>query len=59
MSAMSRIRSHPVLTLLAVVSAILILVGRINRALWWGNWAFVAGIAVLVLAGALFLFSRR
>ncbi len=59
MSAMSRIRSHPVLTLLAVVSAILILVGRINRALWWGNWAFVAGIAVLVIAGALFLVSRR
>jgi len=59
MSAMSRVRSHPFLTLLAVVSAILILVGRINRDLWWGNWAFVVGIAVLVVAGALFLFSRR
>jgi hypothetical protein len=40
---------------MAVISAALILVGRINRDLWWGNWAFVAGIVVLVLAGALFL----
>lgn len=55
----TRVRSHPFLTLLAVVSAILILVGRINRDLWWGDWAFVGGIAVLVVAGALFLFSRR
>jgi hypothetical protein len=47
------------LTLLAVVSAILILVGRVNRDLWWGDWAFFAGIAVLVVAGALFLFSTR
>ena len=55
----SRVREHPFLTLLAVVSAILILVGRVNRLLWWGNWVFIAGVAVLVLAGALFLFSRR
>jgi hypothetical protein len=40
---------------MAVVSAVLILVGRVNKDVWWGNWAFVAGIAVLVLAGALFL----
>ncbi len=59
MSAMSRIRSHPFLTLMAVASAILILVGRINRLLWWGNWAFIAGIAVLVIAGALFFLSSR
>ena len=50
-----RVRAHPYLTLLAVVSAILILVGRINRDIWWGDWAFFAGIAVLVVAGALFL----
>lgn len=54
----SRVRSHPFLTLMAVVSAILILVGRINRDLWWGNWAFAAGIAVLVVAGALFFLRR-
>ena len=54
----SRVREHPFLTLLAVVSAILILVGRVNRLLWWGNWVFVAGIAVLVIAGALY-FVRR
>jgi len=53
-----RVRAHPFLTLMAVVSAILILVGRINRAMWWGDWVFVAGIAVLVVAGALFLLRK-
>ena len=51
----SRVQAHPFLTLMAVVSAILILVGRVNKDVWWGNWVFVAGIAVLVVAGALFL----
>jgi apolipoprotein N-acyltransferase len=46
---MSRVRSHPLETLLAVVSAILILLGRVNRDLWWGNWIAVAGIVVLVV----------
>lgn len=55
----SRVRSHPFLTLMAAVSAILILVGRVNRTLWWGDWVFVAGIAVLVVAGALFVFLSR
>ncbi len=54
-----RITAHPFLTLMAVVSAILILVGRINKDMWWGTWAFVAGIAVLVVAGALFLLADR
>ncbi len=55
-----RVRAHPYLTLLAVVSAILILVGRINKDIWWGTSVFVAGIAALVVAGALFvLLSRR
>ena len=56
---MSRVRSQPLATLLAVVSAILILLGRVNRDLWWGNWIAVAGFAVLVLAGALVLRTRR
>lgn len=55
----SRVKAHPFLTLMAVVSAILILVGRINRDMWWGTWAFVAGIAVLVVAGALFVLMTR
>jgi hypothetical protein len=55
----ARVRSHPYLTLMAVVSAILILVSRLNRAAWWGDWVFVAGIAVLVLAGVLFMLSSR
>ncbi len=55
----SRVRAHPFLTLLAAVSAVLILIGRVNREIWWGNWVFIAGIAVLVVAGVLFLISRR
>lgn len=55
----SRVRDHPFLTLMAMVSAILIVVGRVNRDLWWGDWVFVAGIAVLVAAGVLFLVARR
>ena len=54
-----RVKAHPFLTLMAVVSAILILVGRGNRDLWWGDWVFVAGIAVLVVAGALFLLLTK
>jgi hypothetical protein len=44
---------------MTVVSAVLILVGRLNRDLWWGDWAFFAGIAVLVVAGVLFLVQGR
>lgn len=55
----SRVREHPFLTLLAVVSAILILAGRVNKDLWWGDPVFFAGIAVLVIAGALFLLLSR
>jgi hypothetical protein len=55
----SRVRAHPFLTLMAVASAILIVVGRVNRGLWWGDWVFVAGIAVLVVAGALFLLLAK
>jgi len=56
---MSRVRSHPLATLLAVVSAILIVLGRVNRDLSWGNWITVAGFVVLVVAGVLFLRTRR
>jgi hypothetical protein len=55
----SRVRSSPFATLLAVVSAILIVVGRVNHESWWGNWIAVAGFAVLVVAGALVLRARR
>lgn len=54
----SRVRDHPFLTLLAVVSAIMILVGRINHQASWGDWLFFGGIAVLVIAGLLFLLRR-
>jgi hypothetical protein len=56
---MSRATSHPLATLLAVVSAILIVVGRVNKDMWWGNWVLVAGFAVLVVAGALVFLPRR
>jgi hypothetical protein len=55
----SRVKAHLFVTLLAVVSAILIVVGRINKDMWWGAWVFVAGIAVLVVAGALFLLLTK
>ena len=55
----SRVMAHPFLTLLAVVSAILIVVGRINKDIWWGSWVFVAGIAVLVVAGVLFVLLTK
>ncbi len=54
-----RVRAHPFLTLMAVVSAIMIVVGRVNNDLWWGVWVFVAGIAVVAVAGALFLLEAR
>ena len=54
-----RVKAHPFLTLMALVSAILILVGRVNHDLWWGDWIFVAGIVVLVVAGVLFLLLSR
>jgi hypothetical protein len=44
---------------MAVVSAILIVIGRVNRDMSWGTPVFVAGIAVLVVAGALFLILPR
>jgi protein-S-isoprenylcysteine O-methyltransferase Ste14 len=54
-----RVRAHPFLTLLAVISAVLILVGRINHDASWGDWVFIAGIVVLVVAGALFVLQSR
>jgi hypothetical protein len=50
--------SDPLATMLAVVSAILIVVGRVNHDRWWGNWIAVAGFAVLVAAGLVFLVGR-
>ena len=49
---------NPVAILLAVVSAILIVVGRVKRGRRWGNWVFAAGIVVLVVAGAVALLTR-
>jgi hypothetical protein len=37
-----RVKAYPFLTLMAVVSAILIVVGRVNKDMWCGNWVFVA-----------------
>jgi hypothetical protein len=55
----ARVMAHPFLTLMAVVSAVLILVGRINRDASWGDWVFFAGIALIVIAGALFVLQSR
>ena len=50
---MSRIGSRPLSILLAVISAILIIVGRVNRDAPWGNAVLVVGFALLVVAGIL------
>lgn len=44
---------------LAIVSAILIVVGRVNRRSSWGNWVAVAGYAVLVLAAIVAIAGGR
>jgi hypothetical protein len=50
----------PIAIALAVVSAVLMLVGRVNHGAPWGDWVFIAGIALLVVAGVLnFLLDRR
>jgi hypothetical protein len=42
-----------VLIALVVVSAVLIVLGRVYRKTRWGNWVAVAGFAVLALAALL------
>lgn len=49
----------PTTIALAIVSAILIVVGRLNRDAAWGDWAFYAGIVVLVVAAVLALRRRN
>jgi drug/metabolite transporter (DMT)-like permease len=49
----------PIAIVLAVVSAIMMLIGRLNHDLWWGDPLFVAGIVVLVFAGALNVYLGR
>ena len=48
----SRVRNHPFLTLAAVVSAVLIVIGRVNRTDWWGDWVFFGGIARFIVAAS-------
>ena len=45
--------------LLAIVSAVLILLGRINNDQWWGIFVFIAGIVVLAVAGAIAFAANR
>jgi hypothetical protein len=42
----------PLAILLAIVSAALIIIGRINSAEWWGIWAAIGGFALLIVAAA-------
>ncbi len=44
---------------LAIVSAMLIVVGRVNRRRPWGNWVAIAGYGVLVLAGIVAVLGGR
>ena len=49
----------PIAIAMAVVSAIMMLIGRLNHDLSWGDPLFVAGIVVLVLAGVLNVYLGR
>jgi hypothetical protein len=49
--------SQPLLIALVVVSAVLIVFGRLNHKTRWGNWVAVAGFAVLALAALLRLLA--
>jgi O-antigen/teichoic acid export membrane protein len=44
----------PIAILLAVVSALLIVFGRINKDASWGVWALVLGFVLLLVAAVLF-----
>lgn len=48
---------QPLLLALVVVSAVLIVFGRLNHRTRWGNWVAVAGFAVLALAALLRLLA--
>jgi len=55
---MDRLRARPLATVLAVISALLIVLGRINRDVSWGTPIFVGGVVLLVGAGML-VYVRR
>jgi hypothetical protein len=44
---------------LAIVSAILIVVGRVYRRRSWGNWVAAAGYAILALAAIVAVLGGR
>ncbi len=46
------------LILLVVVAAVLIVFGRVNHRIWWGNRVAAAGFAVLALAAVAALLTR-
>jgi len=50
---MDRLRARPLATVLAVISALVIVLGRINRDASWGTPVFVVGIVLLVVAAVL------
>ena len=50
---------RPIPVVLVIVSAILIVAGRVNRETEWGTWVLLAGFPVLVVAGVLTLRARR
>jgi drug/metabolite transporter (DMT)-like permease len=49
----------PIAIVLAIVSAVLLLIGAVNKGEQWGPWLIVAGIAVLVVAGVVNVYLGR
>jgi hypothetical protein len=55
---MDRLRTQPLATLLAILSAVLIALGRVNRDASWGTPVLIIGIGLLVVAGLLVYLKR-
>ena len=49
---------RPIAIMLVVVSAILIVYGRVNHRSRWGDWIAVAGYAVLAVTAVIALVTR-
>ncbi len=50
--------SRPIAILLVVVAVILIVIGRVNHRIWWGNRVALVGYAALALAALLTVATR-
>ena len=50
--------SRPIAILLVAVAVVLIVIGRVNHRVWWGNRVAIVGYAALALAAVLTVATR-